>query len=106
MMPEATIIEWFVQQTGPVAVMLVVIWIQQQNHRAYMAREQENANVHREDKSRLITVLEQNTAAKTELIKSSTQLVDVSERLVTVVTGLQNTVSNLSYRGQYNHAND
>lgn len=105
-MPEATIIEWFVQQTGPVAVMLVVIWIQQQNHRAYMAREQENANVHREDKSRLITVLEQNTAAKTELIKSSTQLVDVSERLVSAVSGLQNTVSSLSYRGQYNHAND
>ena len=86
---EISLIEWLVQQTGPVVGLVLALWWQQQNHRAYVEREKLNAEVHRQDKDRLITVLEQNTAAKTELVKTNTQLVYVNERLVETIGNLE-----------------
>jgi hypothetical protein len=86
-MTELGILERILQLGGPSAVAIVVIYLQQQNHMAYMKREADNAAVHRDDKLLLFQVLENNTAAKTELIKTTSQLVVSTERMMSVMSG-------------------
>jgi hypothetical protein len=59
---------YVLDSTGPVAVALLLVYFQQQNHAAYMKREAENAQAHREDKARLFDVIANNTASNTRLI--------------------------------------
>ena len=61
-------LQYLIEQTGPVAVAMMALYFMQQNHQAYMKREAENTNVHREDKIRMFQVIENNTAASTRLI--------------------------------------
>ncbi len=61
-------LQYLLEQTGPVAVAIMALYFMQQNHQAYMKREAENTNVHREDKIKMFTVIESNTAASTRLI--------------------------------------
>jgi hypothetical protein len=59
---------YVLDSTGPVAVALLLVYFQQQNHAAYMKREAENSQAHREDKARLFDVIANNTASNTRLI--------------------------------------
>lgn len=61
-------IQYLLEQTGPVAVAIMALYFMQQNHQAYMKREADNTNVHREDKLKMFQVVENNTAASTRLI--------------------------------------
>lgn len=79
------IVNEILQLGGPSAVAIIVIWLQQQNHLAYMKREADNVNAHREDKEKLLQVLENNTSTRTELISTTTQLVTATKELTMVV---------------------
>ena len=71
---ETGFLEWLVTQTGPVVGLVLALWFMQQNQTAYMGREKENAAVHREDKERLLVVLERNTEANVRLAESLIRL--------------------------------
>jgi hypothetical protein len=60
--------QYLIEQTGPVAVALLSLWFMQQNHTAYVKRESDNSQSHREDKARMFEVVNNNTAASTRLI--------------------------------------
>jgi hypothetical protein len=61
-------IQYLIEQTGPVAVAVMALYFMQQNHQAYMKREADNTNIHREDKVRMFSVIEANTASNARLI--------------------------------------
>lgn len=61
------IMEWLVGQTGPTAVAVMALYFMQQNHTAYVSRERENAEVHRDDKTRMMEALENNAVATAKL---------------------------------------
>lgn len=69
-----SVLEWLFQQTGPVVAAVMALWFMQQNHKAYMERERVNADIHRSDKDRMLTVFEKNTEANTRLIDAVTHL--------------------------------
>jgi len=45
----------------------MALYFMQQNHTAYVARERENAGVHRDDKTRMMEALENNAVATAKL---------------------------------------
>ena len=62
-----SIMEWLLGQTGPTAIAVMALYFMQQNHTAYVARERENAEVHRGDKTRMMEALENNAVATAKL---------------------------------------
>ena len=79
-----TIMEWLLGQTGPTAIAIMALYFMQQNHTAYVARERENAEVHRNDKTRMMEALEGNAVATAKLeaaIASLTHTIAVGTRI-------------------------
>lgn len=79
-MDSLAVMEWLFQQTGPVAVAAMALYFMQKNHSAYMERERENAQIHREDKQAIMKVLADNNIAKTRLYEAIGHLEQTIER--------------------------
>lgn len=60
-------IEWIIGQAGIGGLAAFALWITFQVYRDAIRREQENALVHREDKLRMATVVEQLVQSNTEI---------------------------------------
>ena len=62
------ILKFVLDQTGTAGLAALAIFFMQQNHQAYMKREEERAKMDREDKARLFDVIANNTASNVRLV--------------------------------------
>lgn len=79
-MEDPSVVEWLFKQTGPTITAVLALYFMQQNHRAYMDRERENAQIHREDKQAMLSVLAENTATSVRLYEVIAHLEKTIER--------------------------